>query len=129
VKDKLAELGYRLRPRKVKSEPSDPPGAVRFDERGNAVYQWRDDSLADDSEAAERAREKALMHPGLSLVDEELPPQVAIQPNPKGLRHGYNPYESGMLDKKERKAKRNLRELSKWIEAKRLTEQKKDAAD
>ena len=42
-----------------------------------------------------------------------------IRSNPKGLRVGYNPYESGVLAKKGPPRKRDLRELSKWMEAKR----------
>ena len=46
-----------------------------------------------------------------------------IRSNPKGLRNGYNPYESGVLAKKGQSKspgkKRDLRELSKWMEAKR----------
>jgi hypothetical protein len=44
----------------------------------------------------------------------------------KGLKSGYNPYDSGALGKTERKKKLNLRELSKWIETKRKVEGKPD---
>jgi hypothetical protein len=46
-----------------------------------------------------------------------------MRSNPKGLRNGYNPYESGLLGKKNQpsqpRKKRDLRELSKWMEAKK----------
>ena len=36
-------------------------------------------------------------------MDDEAPKNAPIRQNPKGLRVGYNPYESGMLAKKETK--------------------------
>lgn len=42
-----------------------------------------------------------------------------IQPNPAGLRKGYDPYDSGMLLKKQWKKKKDLHALSKWIEQKK----------
>lgn len=116
VNDDLKKMGYRLRPRVV--EP-DQPGRIAFDDRGNAVYEWNEDHLSEDGEAAERARRKALDHPGLSMVDEEQRNNAPIQNNAKGLRLGYNPYESGLLPRKPVARKRDLRELSKWLEMKK----------
>jgi hypothetical protein len=125
LKDELKKLGLRIRPRVVepRTEKAEQPGQIKFDERGNAVYEWQDGSLTEDGEAGERARNKALAHPGLAIVDDETPVNAPIRSNPKGLRIGYNPYESGLLARKgQRKSpgkKRDLRELSKWMEAKR----------
>lgn len=119
MKDDLRKLGYRLRPRVV--EPAQP-GRIAFDVRGNAVYEWNDGRLSEDGEAGERARRKALDHPGLSFVEEEQPANTPIQNNPKGMRMGYNPYESGLLKRKPTAPKRDLRELSKWIEMKKKVE-------
>jgi hypothetical protein len=127
VNDKLSKLGYRLRT--VKSEPKDGPGEIAFDDRGNAVYQWKDDQFVDDTEVGERLRKKALEHPGLSIVDDEPRSEAMIQSNPKGVRLGYNPYQSGLLDKKTHRSKRDLRELSRWIETKRRMEQKKNSEE
>jgi hypothetical protein len=127
VKDELKKLGLRIRPRVVERAAQKPgqPGQIAFDDRGNAVYEWQDGSLKEDGEAGERARTKALAHPGLAIVDDDTPANAPIQSNPKGLRVGYNPYESGLLARKGQskgpapRKKRDLRELSKWMEAKR----------
>jgi hypothetical protein len=121
VKDELKKLGLRIRPRVVQSHAPKPsqPGQIAFDERGNAVYEWKEDYLAEDSAAGERARDKALAHPGLAIVEDETPANAPIRSNPKGLRNGYNPYESGVLAKKGPRKKVDLRQLSKWMEAKK----------
>lgn len=50
----------------------------------------------------------------------------AAAPNPAGLKKGYDPYESGLLAKKERRKKRDLRALSEWIKAKKRAESGKE---
>lgn len=117
--DDLRKLGLRMRPRKVASSSTGKPGHISFDDRGNAIYEWTDDSLVTDGEEGERARRRALAHPGLSMVEDEPTPNDPIRNNPKGLRLGYDPYESGLLKKQGWKPKRNLRELSKWIETRK----------
>jgi hypothetical protein len=101
VKDELKKLGLRIRPRVVESQARKPsqPGQIAFD--------------------GERARNKALAHPGLAIVEEETPANAPIRSNPKGLRNGYNPYESGVLAKKGPRRKVDLHQLSKWMEAKK----------
>ena len=117
--EQLKKLGLRVRPRTV--APADPqkPGHIAFDDRGNAVYEWNGADLAEDSEEAERARRRALTYANLSLVDEDPATNAPIRNNTKGLRLGYNPYESGLLPKKASGKRRDLRELSKWIETKK----------
>jgi hypothetical protein len=118
LKDELKKLGLRIRPRVVAPRPQ-KPGRIAFDERGNAIYEWDDARLAADGEDGERARRTALEHPDLSIVEDE-PANAPMRSNPKGLRIGYNPYESGLLaKKKEAGRKRDLRQLSKWMEVKR----------
>jgi hypothetical protein len=119
LNDQLKKLGLRIRQRKVATTDQAKPGEIAFDDRGNAVYAWSDDRLVEDGEDGERARERALAHPGLSLVDDEPATNAPIRSNPKGLRQGYNPYESGVLAKKQVNKKRDLRELSKWMELKK----------
>jgi hypothetical protein len=119
LRDQLRKLGLRVRPRTIEKPQAEKPGTVGFDARGNAVYEWSDESLTEDSERAERARSKALQYHGLAIAEDDPPPNAPIQHNAKGLRVGYNPYESGLLVKKERNRKKDLRELSKWVEMKR----------
>ena len=95
MKDELRKLGLRLRPRVVESRANKP------------------------EQSGERARNKALAHPGLSIVEDEGPANAPIRSNPKGSRVGYNPYESGLLGKKGPRKQVDLRELSKWMEAKK----------
>ncbi len=128
LEDELKKLGLRVRPRTT-SRPAEAqpgkPGHIAFDDRGNAIYEWDADYLSEDSEAAERARRRALSHPGLSLVDDEPEANAPIRNNTKGARLGYNPYESGLLSRKEDKRTRDLRELSKWIELKKQLDKKR----
>jgi hypothetical protein len=121
VKDELRKLGLRIRPRVVerRAQQPDQPGQIAFDDRGNAVYAWQEGQLTADGEDGDRARDKALAHPGLSIVEDETLASAPIRSNPKGTRVGYNPYESGVLGKKGPRRKVDLRELSRWMEAKK----------
>jgi hypothetical protein len=123
LKDDLKKLGLQVRPRPT-PKAAEKPGKVAFDDRGNAIFEWGDDRLNQDSDTGERLRGKALSHAGLAIVDEEAPANAAIRPNPKGLRLGYNPYESGMLAKPDRKKKVDLEQLSKVLELKRKLQKK-----
>lgn len=126
LKDQLRKLGLRVRLRTEKS-PQPRPGEIKFDPRGNPVYDWRDPALTEDGETGERARLDALHYHGLRLVDDDPPPNAPMRINPNGLRLGYNPYESGLLVKRRRRKNKDLRELSKWIEMKRrLAKDRKD---
>lgn len=100
--------------------PADP-GHLAEDDRGNVTWQWANDEVlqADDTAGAiERLR--ALVDPSLGIVDED-PPATAGH-NPRALKTGYNPYDSGSLGKTQRKKKTDLRQLSKWVAAKRKAE-------
>ncbi len=103
------------------------PGHLGEDDRGNVTWEWKNegDLLADDSlGAAERVR--ALVDPNLDIADEGEDPNNPLTVNPKRLKAGYNPYNSGALGKQTWKKKKDLRELSKWIELrKKMSEKKK----
>jgi hypothetical protein len=128
LEDELKKLGLRIRPRTVerRAEPRDKPGQIAFDDRGNAVYEWSNDRLAEESEEGEEARNRALTYHGLSIVEDDQPQNAPIRNNSKGLRMGYNPYESGLLPNRgTSKKKRDLRELSKWLDTKKKVADKK----
>ncbi len=113
----LAELGFserRTSPQRGK------PGDVGFDDQGNALYQWKDDRMLEEGNDADSRRQRALSVANLVLVDDEPPPDLkTITTNKRGLRVGYNPYDSGRLNKEKWKKPRDLRALSKWIESQR----------
>jgi hypothetical protein len=114
----------------VKPKPEDTgsdPGHLGVDDRGNVTWEWKDegDLLADDTlGAAERLR--ALVDPNLDVQDEDEDPRNPLVVNPKRLKTGYNPYNSGALGKQAWKKKKDLRELSKWIELRKKVAEKKD---
>lgn len=98
--------------------PHSGAGRLTEDDRGNITWQWADDEeLQADDTAGATLRLRALVDPNLDIVDSEPAPK-GIE-NPRGLKTGYDPYESGALVKTGRRKKTNLRELSKWIKKKR----------
>jgi hypothetical protein len=106
------------------SPKRDKPGEVQFDDRGNALYQWKDERMLDESEAGDTRRQRALSFANLVLVDDDPPPDLkTAHINKSATRVGYNPYESGRIEKSGRGKPRDLRALSKWIETrKKLTQ-------
>jgi len=105
-------------------------GRVGRDDRGNMTWEWAEDEelTADDTFGASR-RIQALVDPALRIVDEDESAGGPVRSNPKGLKKGYDPYDSGELGKREFKKKRNLRELSKWIELRNRVQSPNDAPD
>ena len=102
-------------------------GHLGTDDLGNVTWEWQDqgDLLADDTlGGAERLR--ALVDPSLQVKDDDDDPTNPSRSNPKGLKSGYNPYNSGALGKQAWKKKKDLRELSKWIELRKKMAVKKD---
>lgn len=88
-------------------------GRVEFDELGNAVW------VPMGGLGSEEILARLLNDQTLSLSHDERPGSVQrVQPNPAGLGKGYDPYDSGLLVKKQWKPKKDLRALSKWIEQK-----------
>ena len=111
--------------RKRTLEQPREPGRVSENERGNMAWEWANDAaLQSDDTAGAMERLRVLVDPKLNVVEDEAP--NSVKHNAKGLKSGYNPYDSGALGKNERKKKLNLRELSKWIETKRKVEGKPD---
>jgi hypothetical protein len=100
--------------------PATEPGRLGLDDRGNVTWEWADDEeLQADDYIGETARLRALTDPSLQLSDDDAGPTSPSLPNPKRLKTGYDPYDSGALGKDGRRGPKNLRELSKWIELRR----------
>lgn len=102
-------------------------GQLGYDDRGNVTWQWKDDEelLADD-ELGATARVRALLDPNLQVKDDEADPLNPDRHNPTGLKTGYNPYNSGALAKEGWKKSKDLKALSKWIEARKKVAAKKE---
>lgn len=86
-------------------------GHVEFDELGNAVW------VPYGGLGSEEVMARLLNDTSLSLSTEDSRGGIArVQPNPGGIKRGYDPYDSGLLVKKTWKKKKDLRALSNWIE-------------
>jgi len=105
-----------------------PAGKVRFDARGNAVWEWalKTGEFVRDSATA---RLRKLDNPTLSLEDETPTSHTRAQPNPQGTIKGYNPYDSGRLSGKDVPKKKDLKKLGDWLALKRQAARNKDKAD
>ena len=100
-------------------------GRVKFDDRGNAVWEWSVATGAFGREVS-TARLQKLEHPALSIADDAPTPLDTVRPNPLGTKKGYDPYDSGRLGKKPPPAKKDLRKLSEWLKLKKQAESNKD---
>lgn len=96
-------------------------GRVKFDDRGNAVWEWSVKTGVFGREAS-TSRLKKLEHPALSLIDDAPPPPTPLaKANPKGVTQGYSPYDSGVLAKSKPETgtaparKKDLRRLGEWL--------------
>jgi hypothetical protein len=93
-------------------------GRVKFDDRGNAVWEWAvtTNSFAIDISTS---RLKKLENQTLALADDAPPPAAdrIVKPNPKGVVQGYSPYDSGLLAKTDRTPakKKDLRRLGEFM--------------
>jgi hypothetical protein len=99
-------------------------GRVKFDERGNAIWEWQIATGAFGREVSTQRLQK-LEHPALSIADEGTRPN-AVRPNPLGKKKGYDPYDSGKLPKSPTPPKKDLRKLSEWLKLKKQAGQNND---
>ncbi len=119
----------------ARSEPGEPSsdkgtgakstGRVKFDDRGNAVWEWQLTTGAFGVEVSTQRLQK-LEHPALSIADDGTTPFETVRSNPLGTKKGYDPYDSGRLGKKPPPAKKDLRKLSEWLKLKKQAEANKD---
>jgi hypothetical protein len=102
-----------------------PTGRVRFDDRGNAVWEWAVATGAFGREVS-TARLQKLENPSLSLADDAPTPVETVRANPLGMKKGYNPYDSGKLGKQPGPRKKDLRKLSEWLKLRKQAGANKD---
>ena len=94
-------------------------GRVKFDDRGNAIWEW---SVATGAFGHEVTTERLhkLEHPSLSLADDASATSDTVRPNPLGTKKGYDPYDSGKLGKPPAAPrKKDLKRLSEWLKLKK----------
>jgi hypothetical protein len=101
-------------------------GRVRFDDRGNAIWEWSVATGAFGREVS-TSRMKKLENDALSLAEDAPTPFDGVQPNPLGVVKGYDPYDSGKLGKpREAPKKTDLRKLGAWLKLKKQAAENKD---
>jgi hypothetical protein len=113
-------------PKNVASPDDKKSGRVKFDDRGNAVWEW---SVATGAFGREVStdRLKKLENDALSLAEDAPTALGLVQSNPLGTVKGYNPYDSGKLGKtQEAPKKTDLRKLGDWLKLKKQAADKKD---
>lgn len=101
-------------------------GRVKFDDRGNAIWEW---SIATGAFAREVSTERMqrLEHPALSIADDAPTPFETVRANPLGTKKGYDPYDSGKLGKRpEPPRKKDLRRLGEFLKLKKQAADNKD---
>jgi hypothetical protein len=103
-------------------------GRVKFDDRGNAVWEW---SVATGAFGREVSTErlKRLENPALSIAEDAPTPFDIARPNPLGTVKGYDPYDSGKLGKAAAARKKDLRRLSEFLKLKKQFADNKDGEE
>ena len=99
-------------------------GRVKFDDRGNAVWEWAMATGAFGGDVSTN-RLRTLEHPSLSIADDAPPAAETVRANPLGAKKGYDPYDSGKLGKGQAPRKKDLRKLSEWLKLKKQAEENK----
>jgi hypothetical protein len=101
-------------------------GRVKFDDRGNAIWEWAIATGAYEREISTQRLHK-LEHPALSLADDAPTPFETVRANPLGTKKGYDPYDSGKLAKSAvPRRKKDLRRLGEFFKLKKQAAGNKD---
>ncbi len=92
-------------------------GKIEFDDLGNAI--WVPTAATVSSDVMLR-----LLHDPTLAISEDYSQNSSpvVKKNPSGLKKGYDPYDSGLLAKKQFKKKKDLRKLSTWIQSRKPQE-------
>ena len=89
-------------------------GRIEFDELGNAIW------VPFSGNSSDEVMRRLLDDPTLAFSNEySQGTQKRIEKNQQGVKKGYDPYDSGLLVKKEWKKKKDLRKLSDWIKTRK----------
>jgi hypothetical protein len=92
-------------------------GRIEFDELGNAIWVPSTTAVSGD------VMMRLLDDPTLAITDDPVQGMTRpVKQNPQGLRKGYDPYDSGLLAKKQFKKKKDLQRLSGWIQSRKPKE-------
>jgi hypothetical protein len=109
-----------LRPRVVDAaQKPEQPGQIAFDDRGNAIYEWQDDSLTEDGAGGDRARRQGAGASGPGDRRGRRSGERADPLQSEGTAQRLQPVRERRARAKGPAKKRDLRELSKWMEAKK----------
>jgi hypothetical protein len=92
-------------------------GKIEFDELGNAIWVPSTTAISGD------VMLRLLEDPTLAISDDFTHnTSQPVKQNPQGVRKGYDPYDSGLLAKKQFKKKKDLQRLSSWIQSRKPKE-------
>jgi hypothetical protein len=119
-----AGKGAAAKPAGAKGSDEKGSGRVKFDDRGNAIWEWSVSTGAYGRDVGTDRLHK-LENASLSLADDAPTPGQVARPNPLGAKKGYDPYDSGRLGKSaaaDRK-KKDLRRLGEWLKLKKQSAQ------
>jgi hypothetical protein len=106
-------------------------GRVRFDERGNAVWEWAVSTGSFGNDVS-TSRLRKLENASLSISSDEPPPVPAERPvkiRKAATHEGYSPYDSGLLVKAkaevQRAKKKDLKRLGEWLKLREMANRNK----
>jgi hypothetical protein len=100
-------------------------GRVKFDEKGNAVWEWQVATGAYSLEVSTQRLQK-LQNPSLEIADDAPNTFDRVRPNPLGNKKGYDPYDSGKLGRPSKPQPKDLRKLGDWLKLKKQADGNKD---